>query len=178
MEKDAMDAVDKAKQQLAFGGKKSARTPVFAKGVLPMLAVILVGFLAMAVAMYYDNWRAEQARNAQRPPVPLIYHAFFPEDPVVGPILASARPGPDAPIDHPKDVIMTPIGYGGDTPLSQALCKASHDGYLTQIGIYDDQGDGNPESLVVVYTAPVGSTPEPGQCVSNLVFMVDPAWFI
>lgn len=150
----------------------------FAPGVLPTLAVLLVGFLAMAAAIVYQGWQDKKQYDAARPPIPSVYHAFFPEDPVIGPILTKAAPGPDAEIARPKDVLMTPVGYGGDFKLSGELCKMSHEGHLTQIGAYDEQNDGNPESIVAVYSAPAHSFAGAGECASNLVFMVDQSWFI
>lgn len=176
MEKDAMDAVHKAKQQLASNGKKPARTPVFAKGVLPMLAILAVGFLAMGAAIIYEGKQAERHYWAEQPPIPTTYHAFVPEDPVIGPVLANPDLRTDAPRARPKHDLLVPVGYGGDVPISSSPCTVSPDGYLVGLGVYDERSDGNVEGVIAVYMAPPNSVVEPGECSSKLVFMIEPEY--
>ena len=142
---------------------------------LSIVAGILVAFGALAGALYYERTQEHKKYIADRPPIPTEYHAYVPEDTVISDVLDNPDLGTGARVETSKYGLMVPVGYGGDTPLPSTPCTAVPKGYYTELGVYDERADdGVVDGVIAVYTAPSDYELKPGDCQSELVFMVKP----
>lgn len=145
-------------------------------GTLTGLAFLL-GLFVFAGALVITRNADHAEHIAQRPPIPTVYHAYFLGDTVVSDVLDNPDLSSDAHVETAKYDVQVPIGYGGDTPLPSEPCRLVPEGYLTQLGVYDERPDDDIiDGVIAVYMLPADAVVKPGECQSKLVVMVKPEY--